>query len=122
MLPAPAQGAIVVVSRGDDKYAQSACAEFNDADTALCTQIERDFLRSLMGGCSTPIAGLCEVRDGVAWFRGNIMSPDGTKICNVEKSSRAASAHQLGYLAGEEIRAKGGQAILDAMSAGLKDQ
>jgi hydroxymethylbilane synthase len=122
MLPAPAQGAIVVVSRADDEFMKVACAAFNDADTALCTKIERDFLRSLMGGCSTPIAGLCEIRNGVAHFRGNILSPDGADIASIEMSSPAKEAAGLGKEAGEKIRAKGGKAILDRMSAGLKDQ
>ena len=58
MLPAPAQGAIMVVCREDDDYCLHACIHFNDIRTALCTRIERDFLRTLLGGCSTPISGL----------------------------------------------------------------
>lgn len=49
MLPAPAQGAIMVVCRPDDDYVTTACSLFNDGDTALCTKIERDFLRQLLG-------------------------------------------------------------------------
>jgi hydroxymethylbilane synthase len=122
MLPAPAQGAIVVVSRDDDEFVKTACTVFNDADTALSTKIERDFLRSLMGGCSTPIAGLCEVRNHIAYFRGNILSPDGVQISTIELSSPVEVANELGYKAGEKIRANGGKAILEKMSAGLKDQ
>src|SRR5215813_757627 len=53
MLPAPAQGAIMVVCREGDDYCLDASENFNDSDTALCTKIERDFLRTLLGGCST---------------------------------------------------------------------
>ena len=55
MLPAPAQGAIMVVCRDADVFCLDACEHFNDSLTALCTKIERDFLRILLGGCSTPI-------------------------------------------------------------------
>ena len=55
MLPAPAQGAIMVVCREDDQFVKDACHQFNHHDTAVCTKIERDFLRTLLGGCSTPI-------------------------------------------------------------------
>ncbi|HEY8690472.1 MAG TPA: hydroxymethylbilane synthase, partial [Chitinophagaceae bacterium] len=36
MLPAPAQGAIMVVCREDDPFSFDACKLFNDEDTALC--------------------------------------------------------------------------------------
>src|SRR5688572_2533471 len=39
MLPAPAQGAIVVACRDNDPYSFEACQPFNDAYTALCTAI-----------------------------------------------------------------------------------
>ena len=60
MLPAPAQGAIMVVCRKEDDYTFEACSHFNDERTALCTKIERDFLRALLGGCSTPISALAD--------------------------------------------------------------
>ena len=56
MLPAPAQGAIMVVSRDNDNYVLDATATINNPSTTTCTKIERDFLRTLLGGCSTPIS------------------------------------------------------------------
>lgn len=114
MLPAPAQGAIIVVCREGDKYALDACAHFHDADTALCTKIERDFLRALMGGCSTPISALAEVKNGMVEFRGNILSTDGTKKQEVAKTVAAKGAGNLGYDAAEELLQNGGQEILDS--------
>src|ERR1051326_5663206 len=55
MLPAPAQGAIVVACRENDQYSIKACRYFNDTESEICTKIEREFLRELLGGCSTPI-------------------------------------------------------------------
>ncbi|MEJ7822786.1 MAG: hydroxymethylbilane synthase, partial [Chitinophagaceae bacterium] len=77
MLPAPAQGAIMIVCRENDSVSFMACKHFNDDDTALCTKIERDFLRTLLGGCSTPISALAEVKNDKIIFKGNICSPDG---------------------------------------------
>src|SRR6185503_4625767 len=77
MLPAPAQGAIMVVCREEDESAAKACEPLNDPDTALCTQIEREFLRTLLGGCSTPISALAEIEDEELFFRGHILSLDG---------------------------------------------
>jgi len=77
MLPAPAQGAIMVVCNEDDMETKTACAALNDEATALCTKIERDFLKTLMGGCSTPISALAEIENNNVHFKGNIFSLDG---------------------------------------------
>lgn len=103
MLPAPAQGAIMVVCRENDQYSSDACSAFNDADTALCTKIERDFLKALMGGCSTPISALAEVKDETMIFRGNICSTDGTKIIETTKEFPILSASNAGAEAGKEL-------------------
>src|SRR5438046_7297508 len=63
MLPAPAQGAIMVVCRTGDAAAFEACQSFNDIETALCAKIERDFLKTLLGGCSTPISALAVIEN-----------------------------------------------------------
>lgn len=78
MLPAPAQGAIMVVCRHNDEYAFESCQPFNDEETALCTKIERDFLSGLMGGCSTPISALARIINGRVIFKGQIINPDET--------------------------------------------
>src|SRR6478752_7363780 len=85
MLPAPAQGAIMVVCREEDKAVLEQCALLNDVNTAMCTKVERDFLRALMGGCSTPIGALAQIEGGDLLFKGNILSPDGTQKATIEK-------------------------------------
>jgi hydroxymethylbilane synthase len=117
MLPAPAQGAIMVVCRAEDDYVSEACSLFNDPETAICTKIERDFLRELMGGCSTPIAGLCEIISGEATFRGNILSADGAKKVTIEKSIPVINASGLGVEAGIEILDNGGKDIITKLMA-----
>ena len=77
MLPAPAQGAMAVVCRGDDEKMLQACSALHDEDTAICTGIEREFLKLMMGGCSTPFAALAEVRNDHIIFNASITSTDG---------------------------------------------
>lgn len=103
MLPAPAQGAIMVVCREDDQFSFGACKLFNDADTALSTKLERDFLRTLLGGCSTPISALAEVKDGALIFKGNICSVDGKEKIEIEIESSIKDSKQLGISAANEI-------------------
>jgi hydroxymethylbilane synthase len=119
MLPAPAQGAIMVVSRAEEAVLQ-ACRPLNDDDTALCTLIERDFLRTLLGGCSTPISALAEVEDGDVYFSGQVLSPDGKQKAEIEKIIPAERAEQLGRQAAEELLENGGRVIAESIR--VRDQ
>lgn len=113
MLPAPAQGAIVVVCRAGDEEVLQRCKPLNDADTALCTKIERDFLRTLLGGCSTPISALAEVEDGDVFFRGQLLSLDGRQKMEIEKILPFDKADGIGRIAAEELLEEGGRAIVE---------
>ena len=113
MLPAPAQGAIVVVCRREDDYTFEACHHFNDEITALCANIERDFLRTLLGGCSTPISALAVVKNDIVYFKGNILSLDGSKKVEVEKQVVLLEADSCGSKAAKELLANGGKEIAE---------
>lgn len=116
MLPAPAQGAIMVVSRENDAFCFEACHQFHHINTAICTHIERDFLRALLGGCSTPISALAQIQDNIINFKGNIVAVNGTAKVAIEKSIPISDANGLGYLAAKEILEQGGKAIVDTIN------
>lgn len=103
MLPAPSQGAIMVVCRQGDDYALNACQSFNDEASALCTKIEKDFLRVLMGGCSTPISALAELKGDTVFFRGNICSPDGAELKELSFEKPISESPNLGEEAGRQL-------------------
>jgi hydroxymethylbilane synthase len=115
MLPAPAQGAIMVVGKDGDEYTLAACKHFHHEPTAVCTKIERDFLRALMGGCSTPISGLAVIENDTLIFNGNIFSVDGKQKAEVKRKVLLTDAADLGTIAAQEILNNGGQAIADAI-------
>jgi hydroxymethylbilane synthase len=115
MLPAPAQGAITVVCREDDKDAYESCRNFNDGSTELCTKIERDFLRTLLGGCSTPISALAEMEDDRIFFKGNILSPDGKDKAEIDKIIPVNEGKDAGKKLAEELLLHGGQKIADTL-------
>jgi hydroxymethylbilane synthase len=115
MLPAPAQGAILVACREEDGTAFTACSSFNDKDTALCTAVERDFLHALMGGCSTPISALARIDDGRVTLQGNILQPDGAFRVDVVKSAPVADAAALGKDAARAILLQGGDNIISSL-------
>ena len=122
MLPAPAQGAIVVAARENDEEALRVCEVLNDPDTALCTKVERDFLRTLLGGCSTPISALAEVEDGDLYFSGQLLSLDGHRKVEIEKILPMEKADGIGRIAAQEVLDRGGQSIADEIrAAGIKE-
>jgi hydroxymethylbilane synthase len=118
MLPAPAQGAITVVCRDNDTYSFEACRLFNHERTALCTTIERDFLRALLGGCSTPISALATIYNSQVHFKGNILSLNGKEKATIEKSVAINNSNNLGVIAAKELLENGGQVIADQIRNG----
>jgi len=115
MLPAPAQGAIMIVCKEEDIFSKQACSFLNDEATALCTKIERDFLRKLLGGCSTPISALAEIKNDIIYFKGNICAVDGSEKIEIEKISDIKNAQSLGIIAAEEIIRKGADKLIQAL-------
>jgi len=115
MLPAPAQGAIMIVCRENDDHAFKSCRSFNDEGTALCTKIEREFLSALMGGCSTPISALAKVRNGHLTFKGNIASPDGKELLSTEVRRPLTDSAKIARVAAESILSRGGESIIDRL-------
>jgi hydroxymethylbilane synthase len=113
MLPAPAQGAIMVVCRDEDDYTFNSCGSFNDEATAVCAKVERDFLSGLLGGCSTPISALAEIKNEKIVFKGNVVSPDGKQKIEIEKTISLADATNLGFSTAKEILLNGGHAIVE---------
>jgi len=117
MLPAPAQGAIMVACRENDEFAVEACNYFNHSATALCTKIERDFLRTLLGGCSTPISALAQIDKDTLIFKGNMLSVDGKEKVDIEKIIPLNEVTDLGKTAAEYLLQHGGEKI----AAGIRN-
>jgi len=115
MLPAPTQGAIMIVCRTNDEETFKACYAFNDEATAICTKIEKDFLKELMGGCSTPIAALAKMSGDKIIFKGNILSLDGKDKAEVNKTISINDANDLGKTAAQELLNNGGKEIADSI-------
>ncbi|HYJ64276.1 MAG TPA: hydroxymethylbilane synthase [Parafilimonas sp.] len=115
MLPAPTQGAIMIVCRTNDEETFKACYAFNDEATAICTKIEKDFLKELMGGCSTPIAALAKMSGDKIIFKGNILSLDGKDKAEVNKTISINDANDLGKTAAQELLNNGGKEIAESI-------
>ena len=113
MLPAPAQGAIMVVCRENSEHTKEVTHSLNDAPTVLCAKVERAFLSALMGGCATPISALAVIEGDKVVFRGNVLSPDGQEKAEVSKQVPIDEALSLGAVAAKEILNNGGQKLVE---------
>jgi hydroxymethylbilane synthase len=103
MLPAPAQGAITVSCRENDESSFEAAHLLNDEATEKCTKIERDFLRTLLGGCSTPISALAVFENDKIDFKGNVCSIDGKEKFDIHQEMDIKNAGNLGIISAEEL-------------------
>jgi len=119
MLPAPAQGAIMIVCKETDIETKEICSNLNHEATAICTKIERDFLKTLMGGCSTPISALAEIRNGDLFFTGNIFSIDGKEKKEISLSVQHTSdAANIGIRAAQQLLSEGADKIVESIRNG----
>jgi hydroxymethylbilane synthase len=112
MLPAPAQGAIMVVCRQNDDQVLDACKPLHHEATAICVQVERDFLQRLMGGCTAPISAHATVENGQMHFRGHVLSTDGKMILEADASFPVIEVKGKGYALAEQLIAEGADQLI----------
>jgi len=122
MIPAPAQGAMVVVAMGNDNFTMDAVSQLNDIETEICTYIERQFLRTLEGGCTAPIGALAKYneQEDVIVFKGTLLSLDGKQKLEVDKVVPIKEWKKLGFHAAQEILENGGNQIMIELRKQLK--
>lgn len=120
MIPAPAQGAMVVVAMADDEFSRQALNELNDIDTEVCTHIERQFLKTLEGGCTAPIGALAVFVGDDILFKGVLFSIDGKQKIEIEKTVPMQEWKKLGFYCAKEILENGGAELMTEIKINLK--
>jgi hydroxymethylbilane synthase len=122
MVPAPAQGAMVVVAMGNDDFTVDAVSQLNDIETEICTYIERQFLRTLEGGCTAPIGALAKYnqQDDTIEFHGCLLSLDGQQKFEIIKAVDISEWKKLGFFTAKEILDNGGSELMEAIKKQLK--
>jgi hydroxymethylbilane synthase len=122
MIPAPAQGAMLVVAMANDDFTKEAVAQLNDIETEICTHIERQFLKTLEGGCTAPIGALAKYneKEDAIEFRGVLFSIDGKEKIEIDKSVPVEQWKKLGYESAQEILQNGGTVLMKKIKETLK--
>lgn len=113
MLPAPAQGAIMVVAMEADKEIRAICAELNHERTEICVTLEREFLRILEGGCSAPIGALAYInKEDEVVIQGILLTTDGSKKLEATFTAALGKHQDLGLECANSILARGGKRLM----------
>lgn len=120
MIPAPAQGAMVVLAMANDEFCWQAVSELNDLETDICTYIERQFLRILEGGCTAPIGAIAKFTEDTIEFKGALFSIDGTQKMEVEKVVPIELWKKIGFELAKEILSNGGEELMTNIKESLK--
>lgn len=122
MIPAPAQGAMVVVCNADDFFSLDAVSQLNHIETEICTYIERQFLRTLEGGCTAPIGAIATYneKEDVIDFTGVLLSLDGKQKLQVTKTVAVSEWKKLGFHSAQEILSNGGESIMLSIKNEIK--
>jgi hydroxymethylbilane synthase len=120
MIPAPAQGAMVIVAMQNDDFCKEAVAKLNHKETEICTQIERQFLKTLEGGCTAPIGALAKINNNEIHFVGNLFSIDGKEKLEIERTISLDNWTDFGKNCADEILEKGGAKLMKAIKETLK--
>ena len=122
MIPAPAQGAMLVVAMQKDAFTRDALSQLNHIETEIVTYIERQFLKTLEGGCTAPIGALAKYNEeeDTIHFQGVLFSLDGKEKIEIDKIVPIEEWKKLGFYSAQEILNNGGIKLMSEIKNNLK--
>lgn len=120
MIPAPAQGAIMITALQEDDFSLTACSQLNHEETEICTSVERQFLNRLEGGCTAPIGALAKIKDDEIHFKGVLLSKDGSKKIEVSKVAKVGKHKDIAIFCADYIIERGGRRLMDTIKQSSK--
>jgi len=116
-LPAAGQGALAIECRAARADVVAALVPLHDAPTAACVAAERAVSRALGGSCQVPLAAYGEIVGSQRLrLRGLVASPDGTSIVRGEIEGDPDAPEAAGKALADDLRGRGADAILAALS------
>lgn len=112
MIPAPAQGAMLLVARAEDDFSREVLVPLNHKASAITTTVERHFLRTLEGGCTAPIGALARIKGQYLHFKGVLFSLDGQQKIGVQKTIPVSEVKGFGQACAQDVLRRGGAQLL----------
>lgn len=121
MLPAPAQGAIMITALEKDKEILQICTQLNHQQTAITVNMERQFLNTMEGGCTAPIAALATIEKDVVIFKGALFSLDGSRKLEFTEQFSLDKIENAGIKCAEKLLANGGDVMMKEIKTAMKN-
>lgn len=113
LLPAPAQGALAIQTRADDRSLAGRLAALDHAATRAAVTAERAVLHLLRGGCSVPVGALARLEGQAVAIDAGVFALDGTRPVRARVSGGSPEA--VGAEAARQLIAGGAREILAAL-------
>ena len=111
MLNAPGQGAITVETRNEGEI-KDMVSVLDHKNTRLCIAQERMFLKTLGGGCTSPIGAYCKIENNILTIKGTVLSLNGKKSITNELNMEYTTNVNIGVDLARSILNSGGDKIL----------
>ena len=112
MISAPSQGVVVVAGRADNKAVNEILALINDAETQLCVEIERNFLKTLEGGCTAPIGAYAEMKGNQIRLVARLCSLDGKNCIETDEIFEYSAGKNFGEEIANQVLESGGAELM----------
>lgn len=120
MISAPSQGVVAIASRINDVETREILQKINHEETQICVEIERNFLRTLEGGCTAPIGAIAKFNEGKIKFEGKLNTLNGTKTINLVEEFDYNNSDNFGEKFARIILEKGGKEMMEEIKSVLK--
>lgn len=120
MICAPSQGVIAVTGHTANGPLNTLMNGISDEETQICVEIERNFLRTLEGGCTAPIGAFAQFHDGEIRFEGRICTVDGQNCIDIDKIFAFDSKKNHGEELAAEVLQNGGKEIMESIRRAIK--
>ncbi len=116
-IPAVGQGIIAVEIREDDKDLELILREtVNDISSEAEARAEREFLKTLEGGCQVPMGALAIVEpDGTLTIKGFVSDHEGKEYYEDKVVGHAEAPERAGYELAQKLLKKGADKILKSL-------
>lgn len=112
MLSAPSQGVVAVVGHKDNAEINSILRELNEKETQKCVETEREFLKTMEGGCTAPIGAFAEIQNGKMRFVGRLCSLDGKNCIETDDIFEVDENKNHGEEIANQVLNNGGREIM----------
>ncbi len=111
-IPAPAQGALAIQTRSDDKETVKIVQSLDDPSGRALVLAERQVLVTLKCGCHAPVGAYAQYRGEVMELHAFIADPPGRNMIRKQAEGRVSEAASLGERLAQELLDAGGREIL----------